>query len=953
MHARYRQDDLARAMGVAFNIPGRALIAPSSGLSESEPPENGCAWRDVSTHEYEEEPVYPEPDEGDRVQQTSPPPHDTEASQGAVPLTPPIAQDLDAQRENAPLPFEGQATLNLGHGEVPGPCEEAEDPEYGRHEDNGAPAAAQLQELRDQQKFIELLKDATLEKSKLDAETIARLRDPPRSLPDLARDPDYCYALRLYMENGHSEKAYRGNRFAAMERDPTLEVPTYEAIERLVADLTGVTPIKTDMCVNSCCAFTGPYKSFENCPFCPEAEPRYRVEGKKRIARRTFDTLPFGPQAQTLYLSRQNATYMKRRKQLTAELITRLQLGIAMEDIEDFYCSSDYLDAVDSGLISDDDFTLMFSDGAQLYESKQSDCWVYIWVVFELGPDKRYKKCNVFPGAVIPGPQKPKNLESFLFPGLYHIAALQREGLKIWDAAEERLFTSFPIIIFATADSPAMAYLNGLVGHHGAQGCRLYCALRGRRKPHGAHYYPAMLKPLNYFERGCDHGDVTFADILGTPPGVSWSEFTAERYEKNLRYVLTSENQTQFARRRLETGIAKPSIFSGLPRNFGSFGRPPRNPALKINSGYKAWEFKYYVFGLLPGLLWALQLPLYHSHFCKLVAGIRVALLLVIPMKYRQRAHNLLLEFVQEFEEMYYQRRVDRLHFVRQSVHSLIHLIPEGLRVGPASLHSQWTLETLIGNLTAEIGSDIHPYANLSSRATQRVQVNALKAMFPEFADSPNTLPAGALDLDSGYVLMHARDQRCRYLDGPDSAALTTFLEGKGVEVGAWRPLIWKWARVRLPNGQIACTAWKECAGEKRGNAVRRSRMVKLKDNRFAEVLYLFPLTVKETNTTFYLAMVSIFSPPDSAICKEAHNILLACRYQGQRSREVVNIKDIQSVIAMVPLPLRKDEAEDPHAEELYSNRFFVVEKLGLDMVWFGREEMMDQDDDEGGEGDD
>ncbi|KAI0364293.1 hypothetical protein BV20DRAFT_910829, partial [Pilatotrama ljubarskyi] len=114
--------------------------------------------------------------------------------------------------------------------------------------------------------------------------------------------------------------------------------------------------------------------------------------------RRTFDTLPFGPQAQTLYLSRQNATYMKRRKQLTAELITRLQLGIAMEDIEDFYCSSDYLDAVDSGLISDDDFTLMFSvDGAQLYESKQSDCWVYIWVVFELGPDKRYKKCNVFP----------------------------------------------------------------------------------------------------------------------------------------------------------------------------------------------------------------------------------------------------------------------------------------------------------------------------------------------------------------------------------------------------------------------------------------------------------------------------------------------------------------------------------------------------------------------------
>ncbi|KAI0364295.1 hypothetical protein BV20DRAFT_956494 [Pilatotrama ljubarskyi] len=412
-----------------------------------------------------------------------------------------------------------------------------------------------------------------------------------------------------------------------------------------------------------------------------------------------------------------------------------------------------------------------------------------------------------------------------------------------------------------------------------------------------------------------------------------------------------------------EHGLLVAAAILFLP---GSFGRPPRNPALKINSGYKAWEFEYYVFGLLPGLLWALQLPLYHSHFCKLVAGVRVALLLVIPMKYRQRAHNLLLEFVREFEEMYYQRRVDRLHFVRQSVHSLIHLIPEGLRVGPASLHSQWTLETLIGNLTAEIGSDIHPYANLSHRATRRVQVNALKAMFPEFADSSNTLPVGALDLDGGYVLMHARDQRCRYLDAPDSTALTTFLEGKGVEVRTWRPLIWKWARVRLPNGQIARTAWKECAGEKRGNAVRRSRMVKvrlehlccisrahLKDDRFAEVLYFFPLTVNATDTTFHLAMVSVFSPPDPAIRKETHDVLLACRYQGQRSREVVNIKDIQSVVAMVPLPLRREEAEDPRSAELYSDRYFVVEKLGLDMAWFGREERMEEEDDDGGKGDD
>ncbi|KAJ6528077.1 hypothetical protein B0H19DRAFT_1195027 [Mycena capillaripes] len=36
----------------------------------------------------------------------------------------------------------------------------------------------------------------------------------------------------------------------------------------------------------------------------------------------------------------------------------------------------------------------------------------------------------------------------------------------------------------------------------------------------------------------------------------------------------------------------------------GSFDRPPRNPAEKINSGYKAWERLLYVYGAGPALLY-------------------------------------------------------------------------------------------------------------------------------------------------------------------------------------------------------------------------------------------------------------------------------------------------------------------------------------------------------------
>jgi len=47
-----------------------------------------------------------------------------------------------------------------------------------------------------------------------------------------------------------------------------------------------------------------------------------------------------------------------------------------------------YLEAVKSGRIQDTDMILMLSiDGAQLYVHKSSDCWIYIWIVFDYSPD--------------------------------------------------------------------------------------------------------------------------------------------------------------------------------------------------------------------------------------------------------------------------------------------------------------------------------------------------------------------------------------------------------------------------------------------------------------------------------------------------------------------------------------------------------------------------------------
>ncbi|KAJ7048248.1 hypothetical protein C8F01DRAFT_931624, partial [Mycena amicta] len=107
------------------------------------------------------------------------------------------------------------------------------------------------------------------------------------------------------------------------------------------------------------------------------------------------------------------------------------------------------------------------------------------------------------------------------------------------------------------ADGPGMAMIDGLVGHNGAYGCRIFCPVKGRHKPNAPTYYPALLKPVNYTVSGCDHDDVSGRRLA---PG------TPEDYLRCLRVVMSAKNNSQHQKARLATGVSKPTIFSGVPR---------------------------------------------------------------------------------------------------------------------------------------------------------------------------------------------------------------------------------------------------------------------------------------------------------------------------------------------------------------------------------------------------
>ncbi|KAJ7762228.1 hypothetical protein B0H16DRAFT_1884193 [Mycena metata] len=301
------------------------------------------------------------------------------------------------------------------------------------------------------------------------------------------------------------------------------------------------------------------------------------------------------------------------------------------------------------------------------------------------------------------------------------------------------------------------------------------------------------------------------------------------------------------------------------------FDKPPRNPAEKMNSGYKAQEFLNYLYVLGPALLRDILPKKYWQHLGKLVAGVRIVWKRKIPRDQLQRAHKPLCEVDLDFERPYYQHKASRLQFCRQSVHALVHTCPETVRVGPGGYRSQWTMERTIGNLGEEIKQHSNPYANLSQRGMRRCRTNALVAMIPSLLPDKG-LPAGAEDLGNGFILPRARDEFHQRVDGEYGLAILTFLEEE--------------------EGEAAKEGW----------PAPNVKYVYDKEVWYGEVQFFFQATINKTGKEHSLALVSVHSDPDAEILEESYGTVIQCDYFGEEALEVIAVGDIQAGVAMIPI---------------------------------------------------
>ncbi|KIJ97243.1 hypothetical protein K443DRAFT_133885 [Laccaria amethystina LaAM-08-1] len=594
-------------------------------------------------------------------------------------------------------------------------------------------------------------------------------------------------------------------------------------------------------------------------------------------------------------------------------------------------------------LTDDDMTAILSFDGAQLYQNKKSDTWIAIFIITEFHPNMRNKSKHTLPAMIIPGPNKCKVMDSCLYRTLHHLSAIQREDggarIKIYDAAKDAVVSSQTIFLFALSDVPGLVEVDGRVGHHGTHRCREGCPMKGWHKPSSGHYYAAHLKPNLCDIEDCNHEDFNLRDfVFQLSPEEYNNKLTLviesidqNSYEKNRKltgiskpsilsglhpdYILsiprcftndimhlitinlgelfipvwcgtfkcesTDDKATwDWATLVGDTWQSHGKLVAAATKYFPSFfHRPPRNPAEKISSGYKASEYYLYLFGLGPGFFRAVLPKKYWKNFCKLVCGVHIIMQRRITGKQAQEAHSYLVQFVEEYEHIYYQRRMDWLHFATE----------------PA-------------NTT---------YGNLSQLALWRAQASALKAVCPELDDDVPQLPQYAQDLGAGYVLLRPREKM---------ASKFSKVELEVTKQVCNKERRQKWGHLQLPNGQTARSLFSETRHIEESTRISCNVKITLDGQvQYAEVQYFFfDRDSDEPGEQVAHAVLSLYGPPNEEMLVESSYTLHACKYTGQENLLCLPITAIDSVVLMQPLPRLPGDPE---------NLWFVVEKSGLNDV--------------------
>ena len=117
------------------------------------------------------------------------------------------------------------------------------------------------------------------------------------------------------------------------------------------------------------------------------------------------------------------------------------------------------------------------TDGVNPWRRRKSTFWPILLYNFNLPPEVRFHDDNAICIGEVPGPEKPKDMDSFLYPVVQELLKLS-VGVRAYDVVEGEIFTLRAYLLTIFGDIPAVSMLLRMKGHNARLPCRL-CTITG------------------------------------------------------------------------------------------------------------------------------------------------------------------------------------------------------------------------------------------------------------------------------------------------------------------------------------------------------------------------------------------------------------------------------------------------------------------------------------------
>lgn len=362
---------------------------------------------------------------------------------------------------------------------------------------------------------------------------------------------------------------------------------------KAMKERTGFSSVRYDCCRNSCISYAL-YPDKDECYKCGES--RWKddsVPKKKREPAKTHLYFPIRHRLllwfTSTYMSRLLTTY--RRKAVAASLTKDDKRGRRYVDV---WSGNIYKELRKKGKFADDreiGFACGF-DGTKAFKARRGRfVWPIILTCMNLPPEIRFKRKNVLVVGFIPGPNQPRDVDSFLSPLVDEMGKLSTDGIaNVWDAAsaagdkhprgKRHEFTLRAHLCLVTTDMPARTKALRMMGFHSISYCE-YCQIKGLQYTgmHCPHKPPTNL-PDSVIEDQINKRDNLSRPCYNWEKDYTYANSTA-RTDKTFRDIATyidemkdkaGEEIDKYAE---TTGIAGKSIFARLDTIFFPWSFPP------------------------------------------------------------------------------------------------------------------------------------------------------------------------------------------------------------------------------------------------------------------------------------------------------------------------------------------------------------------------------------------